>query len=864
MKQESKQDIVLRLREALNAQQRSVPQLPAQARAKKISVLGAKTDPQHPFAGYAVGADEAAEPGHKVKSPDQNDPYEKGWRAGFRHDESNPYPAGSKQAAQWDRGYAEAEAQPDHYDEEVDLSEKLGALRPKLGTGHDVGKSVRKWRKQRGLSESDTQDKTDSNFFRKFSNLIAEAEQQVTEVTRRGFLKSLAGFAASVAVPAPVVKLLSTPAGVLILSTTDGIALLKSIQDHLDQWDAEDDDDYYEAWEDMADELGFESTDNEDNYHDPVGDLLNLYRKNPEQAAQQLIKHIQSKAITPTDVKASFTSRANDPGDWRYQARKDREKDIDNNVGTSTTSKSEPAAGPTTGMSGLARAAGAQIGRTATKLGKATATTILNQPTRDMGRIEPTMSPIALPAPTASTGMQIPKQKARVAAKQDKEGVSEATSDPKFDKMLKGITGKKAVAKQQKIDTKQQSRDAFGSMFGGSLSDLTKNLKIREQGVAEERNELDTPAVQAALAKMAERHRGEKWSKEQLAALGKRIAARGQKPVKEDDVADFLARGGKITQVKPNRGPRNPGLSLGSRHIGGGGDGARASRTGRGSKPQGKPVVAVEADVDEGWKSKLAGAALAGAAALGGGAQAQTAPAAGVNATGNNAAIVQSLVNPVAQQRFAAQHADTTAKLTDPRYTHNPDAMAQHQAAPQQQHAEMLQNIKNIEQWDNPYRIIQMAMNMAGVTPKEVLQNLPKGYKLPTTEPKTAPVRLPGDPGYVREGVTKEDIITKLKARLGDYLSDLSKEIKSDPDLINKLAAKPAGNQMGPPVKTITTDDGHQIQIHGNEDDGFRISIKNKSAATKFKNLDEAVMACEMYCARRRKQAVNADYVEEA
>ena len=27
--------------------------------------------------------------------PDKNDPWEKGWRAGFRHNESNPYPAGS-------------------------------------------------------------------------------------------------------------------------------------------------------------------------------------------------------------------------------------------------------------------------------------------------------------------------------------------------------------------------------------------------------------------------------------------------------------------------------------------------------------------------------------------------------------------------------------------------------------------------------------------------------------------------------------------------------------------------------------------------------------------------------------------------
>jgi hypothetical protein len=342
-----------------------------------------------------------------------------------------------------------------------------------------------------------------------------------------------------------------------------------------------------------------------------------------------------------------------------------------------------------------------------------------------------------------------------------------------------------------------------------------------------------------------------------LAALGKRIAARGQKSVKEDDVEDFLARGGKITQVKPNRGPRHPGLSLGSKHIGGGGDGTRASRTGRGSKPQGKPVVAVEGDIDEGWKSKLAGAALVGAAALGGGAQAQTAPV-----DTSNASVIQSLVNPVAQQRFAKMHADTTAKLTDPRYTHNPSALAQHQATPQQQHAEMLQNIKNIEQWDNPYRIIQMAMNMAGVTPKEVLQNLPKGYKLPTTEPKGTFVPKDLSKLNVKEDVTKEDIISKLKDRLGDYLSDISKEIKKDPDLVDKLSAKAPGDQMGPPVKTVTTDDGHKIQIHGNEDDGFRISIKNRPAKTKFKNLDEAVMACEIYCARQRNK--NPDYLDEA
>ena len=70
-----------------------------------------------------------------------------------------------------------------------------------------------------------------------------------------------------------------------------------------------------------------------------------------------------------------------------------------------------------------------------------------------------------------------------------KKDVAETTGDPKFDKMLKGITGKKAVAKQQKADTKQQARDAFGSMFGGG--NPADKLKIKEQGVAEDWNKVN-------------------------------------------------------------------------------------------------------------------------------------------------------------------------------------------------------------------------------------------------------------------------------------------------------------------------------------------------------------------------------------
>jgi len=72
-----------------------------------------------------------------------------------------------------------------------------------------------------------------------------------------------------------------------------------------------------------------------------------------------------------------------------------------------------------------------------------------------------------------------PKQKTDEAG----QGVTETTGDPKFDKMLKGITGKRQVAKQQKTDTKQQARDAFGGMFGGG--NPADKLSIRNKGVAE-------------------------------------------------------------------------------------------------------------------------------------------------------------------------------------------------------------------------------------------------------------------------------------------------------------------------------------------------------------------------------------------
>ena len=483
---------VKHLLEGLNAQQQSVPQLPAQAQAKHISVLGAKTDPKHPFAGYMVGAGESAEPGRKRIGPDRNDPYEKGWRA--QPDATNPYAAGTPEHSKWQDGRDERAAQPRHYDESVDDD------MPDL---EEVGEPVS------SIMDAERRMAAGDRIF-----VAHEMDEEPFEVFNVGDLK---GYTYD--------QMLAVPQGV-----EEGRA-------------------------------GVDDTDT-------VGFSVN--------------------------TEAAYTAVMKRFGDV-----------IDHDE--------------TSG--------------------------VMYAPARVWPQIE------------------------MVAFDADGEGA-------------------------------------------------TRDDGIAEQGVAEaERNEMDTPAVQAALAKMAERHKGEKWSKEQLAALGKRIAARGQKKKGVEETVS-THKGGQITKtptgIKHQAAPGNYG--------------------------------GYEPDFD---------------------------------------------------------HLQTLNKNITGRIERSMDIKH-----------------KREKEWQG-------------------------GIELD-------------------EDVTKEDIITKLKARLGDYLSDISKEIKKDPALIDKLSAKAPGDQMGPPVKTITTDDGHEISIHGNEDDGFRISIKNQQTASRFNNLDEAVMACEMYCARRRQQAVNADYVEEA
>jgi hypothetical protein len=98
------------------------------------------------------------------------------------------------------------------------------------------------------------------------------------------------------------------------------------------------------------------------------------------------------------------------------------------------------------------------------------------------------------------------------------------------------------------------------------------------------------------------------------------------------------------------------------------------------------------------------------------------------------------------------------------------------------------------------------------------------------------------------------------------------KELEEDPTETEPAADIPTAQIQEPtyaaqpaaPVKTIALEDGRICEIHGDEHTGFEIRHGNRKLPSRFKNLDHATMAMEMYMARQRKQDESADYIEEA
>jgi hypothetical protein len=159
------------------------------------------------------------------------------------------------------------------------------------------------------------------------------------------------------------------------------------------------------------------------------------------------------------------------------------------------------------------------------------------------------------------------------------------------------------------------------------------------------------------------------------------------------------------------------------------------------------------------------------------------------------------------------------------------------------------------------------------------------------------------DEEALEEAVTSEDKLDKVKKSFADYLDsiadekkdtdlkdkvrvdrDISKKPEKDASIIakqitavaedptdeNPIVQMPTAPVQEPtyaesaPVKTIALEDGRACEIHGDERNGFEIRHGGRAMKSRFKNLDQAQMALEMYQARQRKQDESADYVEEA
>ena len=153
------------------------------------------------------------------------------------------------------------------------------------------------------------------------------------------------------------------------------------------------------------------------------------------------------------------------------------------------------------------------------------------------------------------------------------------------------------------------------------------------------------------------------------------------------------------------------------------------------------------------------------------------------------------------------------------------------------------------------------------------------------------------------ETAVAEDVLDKVKKSFADYLSNIADEIKTDTDLKDKkqddtdikskdtkdrtLVAKqtedselgsalsgeiPAEQPAGEPgvsiketaaIKTVANESG-LWEMHGDDQTGFEIRRGERCLPTRFKTLDEAELALEMFNARQRRRDETADYIDEA
>lgn len=114
-------------------------------------------------------------------------------------------------------------------------------------------------------------------------------------------------------------------------------------------------------------------------------------------------------------------------------------------------------------------------------------------------------------------------------------------------------------------------------------------------------------------------------------------------------------------------------------------------------------------------------------------------------------------------------------------------------------------------------------------------------------------------------------LLKKAQAAVKRSLEPPQKKVKEDPTEAEPVPdSEPMGLSLSPsagsgsiPVKTMTLEDGKILEIHGDENQGFRLGLGNRFIDRQFKNIDDAVMAVDIYRARKNRQNPSADYVEE-
>ena len=128
-----------------------------------------------------------------------------------------------------------------------------------------------------------------------------------------------------------------------------------------------------------------------------------------------------------------------------------------------------------------------------------------------------------------------------------------------------------------------------------------------------------------------------------------------------------------------------------------------------------------------------------------------------------------------------------------------------------------------------------------------------------------------GDSDLKSKDKTDRDLIAKENREIDP--PEFDSEVEEDSELGSALSGViPAEQPAGEPgvsiketaaVKTITNECG-LWEMHGNEHSGFEIRRAGRSLPTRFKNLDEAEMAIEMFAHRQRQHDEAQDYIDEA